>query len=240
MTWNSYPYFPTQDLTSLNCPLSPMPHLLGWSSLGTHCHMVPCGQWYFGWEGDTIFWSNWSQHPLWCMSSTGFHAKLEGWHCSCVCGWAPEPLSLYPECLHLPHGNSPFGFLSKPSVCMGVLWSPEHSAIPSILQSSLLFLSKTTLPPIAPKALCTSLHINRCSKFDRWTINSTTSQPPDPIRISATTPCNVNFQIPDVLSYFTPCGKPCVSILRLKKIQSRWLWGRVLALSSFWLIHSCL
>ena len=104
------------------------------------------------------------------MSSTGFQAKLEGWHCSCVYGRAPEPLSLYPECLHLPHGNSPFGFLSKPSVCMGVLWSPEHSAIPSILQSSLLFLPKTTLPPIAPKALCTSLHINRCSKFDRWTI----------------------------------------------------------------------
>lgn len=47
--------------------------------------------------------------------------------------------------------------------------------------------------------------------------NSTTSPPPDPIRVSTTTPCNVNFQIPDVLSYFTPCGKPCVSILRLKK-----------------------
>lgn len=151
MAWNSYPYFPTQDLTSLNCPLSPMPPFT-WPKLsGNHCYMVPRGQCYLGWEGDIIFWSNWSQHPLRCMSSAGFHAKLEEWHCSCVCGWAPEQLSLYPECLHLPHENSPFSFLSKPSVCRGAPWSPEHSAIPSILPSSPLLLSKTTLPPVAPK-----------------------------------------------------------------------------------------
>lgn len=134
-------------------------------------------------------------------------------------------------CLCQPQSNSActqsaFTFLMKTAPSASFLnplsvWGP-HGALstlsfPPSFHLPLSSFPRQLCPQLSPKVLCTSLHINRCWKFDRWTINSTTSQPPNPIWVSAATPCNVNFQIPDVLFYFNPCGKPCVSILRLEK-----------------------
>ena len=135
------------------------------------------------------------------------------------CGWAPEQFGLCPDCPQSPHENNPFGFLSKPPVCMGS--GPWHSAIPCILQS-LSVPSQGNCHPschaLQPtRALCMSLHVNGCSKSDIWTIRWTNGKPPHLASDSTIPSYDVNFLIPDFLSYCNSRVKPCVSILRLKK-----------------------
>lgn len=140
-----------------------------------------------GASGKIPFWVRGRHHLLGHLESLSHQMQEQCWaprtwekQSLMFCERAPNQFSLYPDCPQLPHANSPSGFLSKPPVCMGVPW---HSAIPSIQSLSLppegnSHTSRHALQ--SRKALCVSLHVNRCWGFDIWTIRSTDGQTSQP------------------------------------------------------------
>ena len=114
MTQNSCPYFLTQDLTSLNCLLSPLPP-------STRLRLSANGA-----PRTMLFWMRKRHHLLEQLKSPYREMWEQCWVPCKVrrmaslmfCGWAPKQLGLYPEYVQLPHENIPFGFLSKPFVYM--------------------------------------------------------------------------------------------------------------------------
>lgn len=208
----------------LNCLLSPMLPFTQPKLSGNSLLMVPLGDWLFGvrWKNYLLGQLKFPAHEMQEQSGDPQSEEDGISHVLCVSPKACIPMKIAP----LPFFLSPpseWGAREKRTLCHS-----RHLSVSPSLPSSGNSVTNSAPAFQLTKVLCMSLPVYRYTKFDRWTISSTNSNPPSPVLDSATLLCNVNFLIPD---FFCPIVIHVSNhVFQFWKIWSTWLWGLVLAL----------